>query len=291
VNNTKSRLGRGLSALIPEKPETEPQVHGSLAEIEVYRVQANPFQPREEFDKHSLEELKNSIREKGVIQPITVRKINDHYELVAGERRLRAVSEIGHSKIPAYIINVESKEEMLEMALIENVQRERLNPIELANAFQRLIDECNLTQDEVAQKIGKDRTTIANMVRLLKLPMLIQESVKKGEISMGHARALLSLEKRDVQDKIWKKITKENMSVRKLEQIVKKAMQDAIPAKTVKPRRSIFIQKVEENLREILGTKVRVRSKKEGGSIEVDFYSPEDLNRLIELFEKINTQE
>jgi len=291
VNNKKNRLGRGLSALIPEKHDNEIQEHGSLAEIELVRIQANPFQPRMEFDKQALEELKSSIREKGVIQPITIRKVDDHFEIIAGERRLRAASEIGHTKIPAYIIDVDSKEDMLELALIENVQRERLNPIELAMAFQRLMDECNLTQDEVAQKIGKDRTTIANMVRLLKLPMTIQESVKQGEISMGHARALLSLEDRDVQDRIWKKINKDNMSVRRLEKIVKDALQETRPSQIVQPRRSVFIQKVEENFRELLGTKVRVRSKKEGGSIEIDFYSPEDLNRLIELFEKIPIQE
>lgn len=290
MDSKKKRLGRGLSALIPEKEENEIADPSSLAEIEVARVRANPYQPRVAFDPVALDELKSSIREKGVIQPITVRKANGNYELIAGERRLRAVSEIGHPKIPAYIIEVETKEEMLELALIENVQRERLNPIEQATAYQRLIDECNLTQDDVAQKIGKDRTTIANIVRLLKLPNGIQESVKKGDLSMGHARALLSIEKRDVQEAIWKKILRDNLSVRKVEKLVKEAMETDPPEEAQKPRRSVFIQKVEENFREILGTKVRIRSKKEGGSIEIEFYSPEDLNRLIELFDHIENK-
>jgi ParB family chromosome partitioning protein len=287
VNDKKKRLGRGLSALIPEKEDAEAHGSGNLIEVEVARVRANPYQPRMEFDVGALEELKSSIKEKGVIQPITVRRVDNYYELIAGERRLRAAAEIGHTKIPAYIIEVETKEEMLELALIENVQRERLNPIEQARAFQRLIDECSLTQDDVARKIGKDRTTIANMVRLLRLPASIQESVKRGELSMGHARALLALESRDIQDAIWKKILKSNLSVRKVEKLVKDALEEHKTKEVKIPRRSIFIQKVEENFREILGTKVRVRSRKEGGSIEIEFYSPEDLNRLIELFDKI----
>lgn len=287
MNDKKKRLGRGLSALIPEKEDVETHGSGNLIEVEVARVRANPYQPRMEFDVEALEELKSSIQEKGVIQPITVRRVDNYYELIAGERRLRAAAEIGHTKIPAYIIEVETKEEMLELALIENVQRERLNPIEQARAYQRLIDECSLTQDDVARRIGKDRTTIANMVRLLKLPDSIQESVKRGELSMGHARALLALESRDIQDAIWKKILKSNLSVRKVEKLVKDALEEHKTKEVKAPRRSIFIQKVEENFREILGTKVRVRSRKEGGSIEIEFYSPEDLNRLIELFDKI----
>lgn len=282
-----NRLGRGLSALIPETDGSEATENKKLIEIDVALVRANPFQPRLGFDPVALGELKASIQEKGVIQPITVRQVDNHYELIAGERRLRAVTDLGLPKIPAYIIEVDSKEEMLELAIIENVQREKLNPIEQASAYNRLIDECNLTQDDVAQKIGKDRTTIANIIRLLKLPQNIQNSVKKNEISMGHARALLAIDEQDVQNQIFRKIVKNNLSVRKVEKMIKELGEKQEMKKTSAPRRSVFVQKVEEELRELFGTKVSIRSRKEGGAIEIDFYSPEDLNRIVEIFEKI----
>jgi len=281
-----SRLGRGLSALIPEQQE-ETANNQNLIEVEVAAVKENPFQPRSDFDPVALNELKNSIRQNGVIQPITIRRVDDHFELIAGERRLRAVSELEIEKIPAYIIQVDSKEKMLELAIIENVQREKLNPIEQAKAYQRLIDECSLTQEEVANKIGKDRSTITNMLRLLKLPQEIQRSVQKDELSMGHARALLAVNDAQIQKKIWEKTVKNKLSVRKVEKLVKDFQEDKTKEKSAKPRRSVFIQKVEEDLRELFGTKVVVRSKKEGGSVDIEFYSPEDLNRLLEIFEKL----
>lgn len=283
-----NRLGRGLNALIPERQEADgADSSRSLIQIEVARIKANPYQPRTDFDPKALEELKTSIKEKGIIQPITVREANGAYELISGERRLRAVAELGVEKIPAYIIDVSSKEEMLELAIIENVQRERLNPIEQAVAYQRLIDECNLTQEDVAAKIGKDRTTITNILRLLKLPAHIQKSVQKEEISMGHARALLAVDDAGIQQEIWKKTLKNSYSVRKLEKMIKDWQEGRARQKEVKPRRSVFIQKVEDELREVFGTKVVVRSRKEGGSIDIEFYSPEDLNRLLEIFDKI----
>ncbi len=283
-----SRLGRGLSALIPEQEaNANVEPNSNLSEIDVSLVQANPFQPRLEFDRTALDELKASIKEKGVIQPITVRKVEDHYELIAGERRLRAVTELGQKRVPAYIIEVDSKEDMLELAIIENVQREHLNPIEQAVAYQRLIDECDLTQEEVAQKIGKERTTITNILRLLKLPKNIQDSVRAEEISMGHARALLSVDDVDVQRTIWQKVKNEHLSVRKTEQLVRQGASPVSKEKKSKPKRSVFLQKVEQDLREVFGTKVVVHSRKEGGSIEIDFYSPEDLNRLIEIFDQL----
>ncbi|RLD16507.1 DNA-binding protein [candidate division KSB1 bacterium] len=285
-----NRLGRGLSALIPEKDETSSSVskQGTLTDVEVAKIRPNPFQPRQDFDPVKLEELKKSIRENGIIQPITVRQVDNYYELIAGERRLRAVTDLGYETVPAYIIQVDGKEEMLELALIENVQRDHLNAIEQAQAFQRLIDECNLTQEEVAKKIGKDRTTITNFIRLLKLPEKIQKSVKDEEISMGHARALLSIEDKQLQEKVWQKVVKNKLSVRKVEQIVRDLeTQSETEEKSAKPKRSIFIQKMEAELRDIFGTKVTIRSRKEGGSIEVEFYSPEDLNRLYEIFERL----
>ncbi|MBD3226221.1 MAG: ParB/RepB/Spo0J family partition protein [Caldithrix sp.] len=287
-----NRLGKGLSALIPDKQdETTPSERvGTLTEIEVAKIRANPYQPRLRFDKERLDELRESIQQNGVIQPITVRSVDDRYELIAGERRLKAVAELGHSYIPAYIVAVDSKEEMLQFALIENVQREKLDFIELANAYQRLIEECHMTQDDLSHKIGKDRTTIANTVRLLKLPKEIQQSVQQDEISMGHARSLLSLSEPSVQKTVWKQIVKRNLSVRKTEKLVKEAVEGVKKSNTQKPRRSVYMQKVEDDLRETLGTKVNVRPKKEGGVIEVEFYSPEDLNRLLEIFETINTE-
>ncbi|HES60023.1 MAG: ParB/RepB/Spo0J family partition protein [Calditrichaceae bacterium] len=284
------RLGRGLDALIPDKSIAENNNNSddsNLFEIEVASVKANPYQPRQEFDPVALDELKTSIKENGIIQPITVRRVDKHYELIAGERRLRAVVELGFKKVPAYIIKVDTKEEMLELAIIENVQRERLNPIEQAQAFQRLVDECNLTQDEVAQKIGKDRTTITNFLRLLKLPNEIQDSVRKHELTMGHARTLLAIDDSEVQRQVWKKVIKNSLSVRRLEKLIKDLAEVAKQKQAVKPRRSVFLQKAEEDLRELFGTKVNIRSRKEGGTIEVEFYSPEDLNRLLEILQEI----
>jgi len=283
-----SRLGRGLGALIPEADgSTHENSSTNLHDIEVALIRSNPYQPRLTFDQGALDELKASISEKGIIQPITVRRVDGYYELIAGERRLRAVIELGFPKVPAYILQVETKEEMLELALIENVQREKLNAIEQATAYQRLIDECNLTQDEVARKIGKDRTTITNMIRLLKLPEIIQQSVQKDELSMGHARALLALEHESDQIVLWQKTIKNNLSVRKVEKLVKEILEAGEKDEKARPRRSVFIQKAEDELREAFGTKVTIRPRKEGGVIEMEFYSPEDFNRLMEIFEKM----
>jgi ParB family chromosome partitioning protein len=284
------RLGKGLSALIPEQVDndaTSDRSNDQLIEVNVLEVRPNPYQPRMNFDQRALEELKDSIREKGLIQPITIRRVNSHFELIAGERRLRAAVEAGLKKIPAYIMKVETKEEMLELAIVENVQRERLNPIEQANAYQRLIDECKLTQDEIAQKIGKDRSTITNMLRLLKLPKLIQKSVEEGQISVGHARTLLSLEDSENQIRVWKKVLKNDISVRRLEKVVKEITEIKLKKLQISKKKSVHIQNIEQKLRDLFGTKVVVRSKNEGGSIEIEFYSPEDLNRLLEIFDHI----
>jgi ParB family chromosome partitioning protein len=284
-----NRLGRGLGALITEQPKNgEQEKAKSLNEISVAKIKANPFQPRQEFDAHALNDLKKSIKEKGIIQPIAVRQVKDHYELISGERRLRAVLDLGYESIPAFVIEVNSKEEMLELAIIENVQREKLNPIEEAMAYQRLIDECKLTQDDVAKKIGKDRSTITNTIRLLKLPDEIKDSLKSGGISMGHARALLALEDISIQKELWKNIVRNNLSVRKVEALIKGLSEKKVVKEKEKPKRSVFVQKAEDNLREVFGTKVNIRMKNEGGSIEIEFYSPEDLNRLLEIIETVN---
>lgn len=281
----RKALGRGLKALIPDAPSLQdPYLDGNLIEYaEVDKISPNPFQPRETFDPEKFEELKNSIAEKGLVQPITIRRHGYGYQLISGERRLRAVRDLGIDKIPAYILDVQTDEEMLELSIIENIHREDLNPIEVANGYQRLIAECQLTQEEVAKKLGKDRTTITNFLRLLKLPKQLQESVQKAEVSMGHARALLSLSSREDQINIWKKIVRNGLSVRSVEKLVRDHLQNPAKTKTVPSvdKRSLYYEDIENRLRKKLTTKVQIKSKKRGGAIEIDYYSEDDLDRLI----------
>ncbi len=288
---TKTRLGKGLEALISTPvDQITPGMKKTLHEVDVGLIDPNPFQPRMDMDSEAFEELKKSVREKGIIQPIAIRgSINGRYQLIAGERRLKAAIAVGLKWIPAYVLNVTSDEDMLEMALIENVQREHLNPIDLANGYQRLIDELKLTQEEIAEKIGKDRATVANMIRLLKLPDKIQDSLKKGEIREGHARAMLGLIDISQQIELWKKSVKHGYSVRKVEEEVKK-LRSASPHVMLQKqarKKSPFVSRTEGNLREKFGTQVKLRTKKDGGSIEIFFYSREDLDRLLELFDEI----
>jgi ParB family chromosome partitioning protein len=300
---SKQRLGRGLDALIPRAVTKEISIDskeirfddgqsvGVIAKIEIAKIKPNPYQPRETFDRTALEELKQSIIEKGVIQPITVRRLpGGMYELISGERRVRASTEAGLTHIPAYIIEVESEKELLELSLIENIQREKLNPIEIAKAYQRLIEELGYTQEEIAKKIGKDRTTVANFIRLLKLPEQIQESLKRGEITMGHARALINLPSRKLQVEIWNKIVKQGWSVRKVEKIVRDLSKGKITEeKTAKKKtaQSEF-RDIESKLKRIFGTQVKIKQTSNGrGEIVIEFYSDDEFERLLELFEVI----
>ncbi|MGD0337847.1 MAG: ParB/RepB/Spo0J family partition protein [Bacteroidota bacterium] len=297
---SKTVLGKGLSALLqrstPEEPRTTPEVRRDdseqtniIASIELDRIRPNPFQPRMDFNVEAQEDLKRSIREKGVIQPITVRRTADgNYGLISGERRVRASQEIGLKTIPAYIVEVKRDEEMLELALVENLQREHLNPIEVAISYQRLIDECDLTQELVAQKIGKDRTTVTNFLRLLKLPAQVQLSLRREEISMGHARALIALPNEAVQLKIWHRIIRQGLSVRRVEELVRtignktSVSRKETPA-TLSPADG-GIRSMESRLRHALGTKVQIKSHPTGkGEITIEYYSPDDLERIVEL--------
>ncbi len=301
MGKSKAVLGKGLNALLSRhelrevdlKRDSLRRDDGSsemIAKIPVDRIKSNPFQPRLDFDPVALEELKQSIVQKGVIQPVTVRRSEGGtYELISGERRLRAAVEAGMTEIPAYIMNITSSEEMLELALIENLQREHLNPIEIARSYQRLIKEVNYTQEDVARKIGKDRTTITNFVRLLKLPGQIQDSLRKGDLSMGHARALLSISDEKGQIKLWKRIVKQGLSVRKVEQIVKDAGA-AKPPKPVPSKESDgTAADIETKLRRTFGTKVSVKTRPNGsGGITIEFYSLDDLDRLLDLIELID---
>ena len=291
----KSVLGRGLNALIPKGPKIEstseersPVELGRTASIEVARVRPNPFQPRVDFDEAALDELKRSIQEKGVIQPITVRRVSDGYQIIAGERRLRAAQLARLKEIPAYVLDVPTDEEMLELALIENIQREHLNAMEVATAYQRLLDECKLTQEDVAQKVGKDRTTVTNFLRLLKLPEKIQEGIRKDKISMGHARALVTLPNEKAQMRLYEKIVHEALSVRKVEDLVRGSNAGGKSGGSKKSRESgttpAGIQSVEDQLRQTLGTKVMVRTKGGGrGDIVIEFYSLDEFDRLLDL--------
>jgi len=295
---TTKRLGRGLSALIPEvSSEGESNNNhvkagyareGSIHEIEISRIAVNPFQPRTDFDPQALQELKQSISENGLVTPVTVRPYNGAYQLIAGERRFRAVRELGYERIPAYVREVHDDRQMMEMALIENVQRENLNPIEEASGYQRLIDECSLTQEIVAQKVGKDRATIANSLRLLKLPETVQESLRKSELSAGHARALLGLPDREHQVDLWKTILKNGLSVRQVEKLVQRASKPKRAAKKkISPTAPYAVREAEDKLRRIFGTQVKILLQGKGGKIELEFYSDNDLERLLELMQKI----
>lgn len=281
------RLGKGLRALIPDisPDETEERI-SSIRDIEVYKIRPNPFQPRGNFDEAALEDLKNSIAEKGIIQPLTVRKVDDGFELIAGERRLRAVTALGLESVPAYVLSVDTDEEMLELSLIENIQREDLNPIDIAKAYHKLLTDCNLTQESVAKRVGKERSTVANFLRLLKLPEHIQESLRRGELNMGHARALITIEDQELQNKIWKKIVKNQISVRDVERLVRQSnKKEQDTSKKEEIEKPYYIIEAEDKLRNSLGTQVRIKIGKKGGKIEIEFYSNEELERLIELIE------
>ncbi len=279
------RLGRGLEALIPvASQDSDDQQPGRLDTIAVSAIRTNPQQPRADFDPKGLEELKQSIHENGVIQPITVRRSDGKFELIAGERRFRAVCELGFERIPAYIMDVDSDDRMLELALVENVQREDLNPMELAKAYQRLQKEYHLTQEVVAQKVGKDRATVANFIRLLKLPRQIQESLERDEISMGHAKAIMSLPAAGEQIQIWRKTVKSGWSVRRLEDVVRSILTSTSnPKKHSAPTTSPYLKELEDQLRAALGTKVNLRANGSRGRIEISYYSDDDLSRLVDL--------
>lgn len=283
------RLGKGLGALIPDMDLEDQAQPRRLLDVEVSTVKPNPFQPRDNFDSHALGELKQSIAENGVIQPISVRVVNSGYELIAGERRLRAVRDLGLDRIPAFIIAVNTDEEMLELSLVENIQREDLNPIDEANGYKTLISKCNLTQDEVAKKVGRDRTTITNCLRLLNLPSMVQDSLVRGEISAGHARAILALPEKNQQIDWWKKTIKNKYSVRQVEKLVKRSTQPSKPKKEKRKEINPFIREAEDKLRSILGTQVRIHEKSKGGQgrIEVEYYSDTDLERILDLMARI----
>jgi ParB family chromosome partitioning protein len=285
----KGGLGRGLGALIEgSKTETAPVAAvNNISEIPLSQIETNPFQPRTHFDKEALEELAESIRVQGIIQPITVRQLDQNtYQLISGERRYQASKLAGLATIPAYIRKA-NDQQMLEMALIENIQRENLNAIEIALSYQRLLSECNLKQEELGDRVGKKRTTVTNYLRLLKLPPDIQIGLRDNQISMGHARALINIENVDQQLEVFQRIIREELSVRKVEEIVRLLSGQKLTKPLPPPELDLYggeIKKVESRLSTYFGTKIQVKSTNQGkGEIKIPFVSVDDLNRILEI--------
>jgi ParB family chromosome partitioning protein len=276
-------LGKGLSALIPDPPE--PQT--SSPEVDIDRLVPNAFQPRARVDDARLDELARSIRSNGVIQPIVVRRSGDQFEIIAGERRWRAAQRAGLLRVPVVVRDVVAGQErsVLEMALIENIQRENLNPIDEALAYRRLVEQFNLTQEEVAAAVGKDRASVANFLRLLKLPEEVRREVAAGSLSMGHARALLALPTDTDQRRTAQDVITRGLSVRETEALVKKAVESAAPATeaaATKPA-DVHTRAAEDGLKLALGTRVRIVRQGTRGRIEIDFTSEDELIRIYEL--------
>jgi ParB family transcriptional regulator, chromosome partitioning protein len=295
MKTKKSALGRGLSAIL-ESPETDitssdisgNYVVGAIANILIEKIEANPFQPRNKFEEESLKELALSIKEQGIIQPITVRKLGyDKYQLISGERRLRAAKIAGLTNIPTFI-RVANDQQMLEMALIENIHREDLNSLDIAISYQRLIEECKITNEELSDRIGKDRTTITNYIRLLKLPPQIQLAVKEDKISMGHARAIINVESEEIQLQILDAIISKGLSVRQVERIVKsvngtvkpseRSANQSLPEKFIKAKTGLSIH---------LGTEVEIKTNSKGkGSIVIPFHSEKEFDTILSMLNK-----
>ena len=291
-DKNKRALGRGLDAIL-QSPETDitskdisgNYVAGAVAEIDIDLVETNPFQPRTEFDETALRELAQSIKEQGVIQPVTVRKLGyNKYQLISGERRLRASKMAGLKTIPVFI-RVANDQQMLELALIENIHRENLNAIEVAISYQRLIDECNMTQEEVSDKVGKSRSAVANFLRLLKLPAEVQIAIRDGHISMGHARALINISDKEQQLKLLQQIIEDEMNVRQTEELADKAKNSGNKEKKQTNFLPEHFKSKIKTLSQTLNTKVKVKRDIKGhGSVVIDFKDEAEFDRIMELF-------
>ena len=291
-DKNRKALGRGLDSIL-QSPETDITskdisgdfVAGAIAEIDIDLIETNPFQPRTEFDETALRELAQSIKEQGVIQPVTVRKLGyNKYQLISGERRLRASKMAGLTKIPVFI-RVANDEQMLELALIENIHRENLNAIEVAISYQRLIDECNMTQEEVSEKVGKSRSAVANFLRLLKLPAEVQIAIRDGHITMGHARALININDKEEQLKLLQQIILEEMNVRQTEELAEKAKN---PEAKERKQTNFIPEHFKSSIKKLsqtLNTKVKVKRDIKGhGSVVIDFKDEAEFDRIMELF-------
>jgi ParB family transcriptional regulator, chromosome partitioning protein len=284
----KSALGRGLGALIDDADFLRDHIPG-IAEVEISKIAANPFQPRTTFDEEKLEELASSIREIGLIQPITLRKVaEDSYQIITGERRLRAAQIAGLTKISAFIREADD-DSMLEMALVENIQREDLNPIEISLSYQRLIEECNLTQETLSTRVGKKRSTVANFLRLLKLPAEIQKGLVEKKISVGHAKALINIENEETQVMLFRQILRYDFSVRKIEEIVREmGNQEKEPENQINTKENLpsHLQSVKKFLDQFFPLPVKFSANEEGkGKIVITFKSENELREIVKILE------
>ncbi|GAK41467.1 ParB/RepB/Spo0J family partition protein [Paenibacillus urinalis] len=277
------RLGKGLDALIPSLSINEDD---KIVEIPLSQLRANPYQPRKTFDEDSIQELAESIRQHGVIQPIIVRSVLKGYEIIAGERRFRASQFCGKSTIPAVVRNF-TEQQVMEIALIENLQRENLNAMEVAVAYQGLMDQFSLTQEELSMKVGKSRSHIANFLRLLALPEEVKEHVSRGTLSMGHARAIVGIKEQKVVKELAKQCIQQQWSVRELEEAVQQLdrKNEDQKVKVKQKKRDPYIENVEESLRNRFQTTVKIKANKDKGKIELNYYSQQDLERLLELLQ------
>ncbi|RKX93528.1 MAG: chromosome partitioning protein ParB [Spirochaetes bacterium] len=288
----KKALGKGLDALINDESEIK---ESEIAEIDIEKIVPNRDQPRKSFDKQEIQELAESIRENGIIQPIVLRAKDEVYEIVVGERRFRAAKEAGLKKVPA-IIKEYSESRLLEIALIENIQRKDLNPLEEALAFKTIIDRDTITQEELSKRVGRSRSYIANMIRLLELPDEIKKFVSRGTITVGHAKAIMALNEKEKQVEIAKKVAEEGLSVRETEDLVREVnasqndfvnvprgtANDSKEMMTAQGEKSIYIKELEEKLISTLGTRVKIRYSRGKGAIIINFFSDEELDRLLE---------
>ena len=284
---SSKRLGKGINAIINPNPKKKANSssRSGVNNVKINNIKPNPNQPRRDFDKKSLEELSLSIKNKGVITPITLRKSGKYYEIVAGERRWRAAKKANLKSIPAYTLNIKNNSEMMQVALIENIQREDLNAIEEAEGYAILNNKHGLSHDEIANTIGKKRTSISNALRLLKLPPEIRRSIREGKISAGHGRAILQKKTIPAMQVFWKKIINDSLSVRAAEALVR-------PLGKVKKIRKVNVKKgstkgIEDKLIEIFGTKVKLKHSQVGGSIEIVYFSEDDLERILDLLQSI----
>ncbi|MDN4608902.1 ParB/RepB/Spo0J family partition protein [Sporosarcina highlanderae] len=271
-------LGKGLNALFPDESLTKAE---SIENIQLKSIKVNPYQPRKIFDENAIQELSESIKEHGILQPIIVRKVGTMYEIVVGERRFRAAKIAGLKEIPAVVRQL-SDEESMEMAILENLQREDLTPIEEAEAYQKLMDNLELTQEQLAFRLGKSRPHIANHIRLLSLPDKVRAMITDGKLSMGHGRTLLGLRKKEQILLTAEKTINEGLNVRQLEKLVHR-MNENVPRETKVKEKNIFLQEHESNLREYFGTNVTIKKSKNKGKIEIEFFTEEDLERILEL--------
>lgn len=292
AKTNNNRLGRGLSALLKDEPSVvsasdkgAEKLVGNIVEVDLKKIKTNPYQPRTNFDKNALDDLVKSISVLGVIQPITVRKIENGYELISGERRFRASQIVGLESIPAYV-RLANDQEMLEMALVENIQRQDLDAIEIALSYQRLLDEINLTQEQLSHRVGKDRASISNYLRLLKLDPIVQTGIRDGMISMGHGRAIIALDDADLQLEIYEKVIADNLSVRETEKLIQQYKKPGAKKLAKSNELPNEYKKAQLRMAENIQFPVEIKRSKNGkGKIIIDFNSDQEFNRLRKLLE------